>query len=295
MHWKNPNPEVVELSWILKALAATIGFAILCAYALVCFLFTKTDWQYVLQPTRTVATNPASVGLGFSDVRFGDDASGQPQLTGWWIPSDAVSDPTVLMLHSGAGDMSDSLPMARKLHDARLNVLVFDYRGYGKSGGQHPTEALMDGDTKSAFTYLTQTRGVAANSILVYGERQGASLAAQLCAAHKEIPALILYAPDGDFEKQLIKAGQARVVPVSLLFNEDFPLTRPLAQLATPKLLLWLSNSKAPISHELNQAANPKMVVELKADGDAGEIHEELRRFLDSYVPRAPDVLAPKQ
>ena len=227
--------DPIDPRWLLNALGTMIVFAIFCAWLLVCFVFTRTQWQYVLHPSRTISSAPAG---NFDEVRFGPDSSGQPQLDGWWIPGDSASAPTVLILHSGDGSMSDALPQATTLHDANLNVLLFDYRGYGRSLGQHPTQQLMQTDAASALTYLTGSRHIPAANILIYGIGAGASLAIQLCAEHKELPALILDAPAGDFRQHMIDNKQAKAVPVQILFTQDFPLTTPLSKLQTPKLLV---------------------------------------------------------
>ena len=54
---------------------------------------------------------------------------------------DAASAPTIVLCHANAGNMGLRLPLAHALvHAARANVLLWDYRGYGASGGE-PGEA----------------------------------------------------------------------------------------------------------------------------------------------------------
>jgi len=219
-----PEPlEIVDPRWLLKAGAVVCAFALLCVLALFWTAFYYTQWQYVLAPSRSVATNPSAASLSFSEVHFGADATGQPQLDGWWIPSDTPTSPTVLLLHDGKGSMGDALPQARNLHEANLNVLLFDYRGFGHSGGAHPTQALMQADAESALAYLRDTRHIDPSHILVYGNGLGASIAVSLCAAHHELPALILNAPLGDTEPEVLNDTRTKLIPVRLLFHEQFP------------------------------------------------------------------------
>ena len=237
-------PEMIDLvdpSWILKALGGVLGFALLCAYATICVLYAHAQWQLVLHPSRTVDVTPASLNLPFTEVHFGVDPTGQSQIDGWFLPADSTtsnSAPTALLLHSGDGSMSDALPAARTLHNAHLNVLLFDYRGYGHSGGQHPTEASMQSDADTALIYLTTTRSIPISSIVPYGTGVGASLAVHLCAQYTNLPALLLQSPDGDFEARVRQDPRSKLVPVSLLFDQTFALAKPLQTLTTPKLLL---------------------------------------------------------
>ena len=237
---------LVEVGWILKALAAVFAVALLCSYLTLCALFSHGQWQLVLHPSHTVDTTPASLNLPFTEVHFGVDSSGLPQLDGWWIPAStptgAPTPRTILILHAADGSISNALPAAQLLRAQNLNVLLFDYRGYGHSlspyPDQHPTEASMQSDAATALTYLTTTRSIPASSIAVYATGLGAPLAVQLCAQNPTLPALILQSPEGDLTDRIRHDPRAKLVPFSLLFNEPFPLTAPLSTLTTPKLTL---------------------------------------------------------
>lgn len=282
--------EVVDPRWIISALGGMLLLAVLCAWVAVCALFYRGQWQLVLRPSRIVSTTPTQVGLPFTEVHFGVDSSGQPQLHGWWIPGDSSSRPTVLLLHNGQGSISTALPAAQTLHDAQLNVLLFDYRGFGRSLGQHPTQSLMQSDAESALRYLTEIRSIPISSVVVFGTGIGASPAVALCAAHKEIPALILDDPDGDFKSRVLQDSRSRMVPVNLLFNQDFPLASPLQTLTTPKLLITSTTGPTPLN--LKQAADPKTTVELPST-DQQALHQVITRFLATYLTEAPPTLTP--
>src|ERR1700712_4261848 len=112
--------EVVDSRWLLKAGAAPLLFALFCAWATLCFLFYQGQWQFALHPSRTVDRTPAALNLPFEAVRFGVDATGTPQLSGWYIPSAPPGAATALVLHTGDGTIADALPSAQILHTARL-------------------------------------------------------------------------------------------------------------------------------------------------------------------------------
>lgn len=273
--------EIVHPVWVAKMLGVMLVLALICAQLLVGYVFYKTQWQYVLKPSHEVATTPAAQGLAFEDFHFGVDNSGQPQLDGWWVPAAATTANTALVLHSGDGSMSDAIPSAKALHDAGLNVLLFDYRGYGRSLGRHPSQELMQADAESALSQLISTRGIAAKHIVVFGIGAGASLAAELGQQHTDLAGLILLNGDGDFRARVQHDRRVRVVPVGLLFNQDFPLAAPLANLAMPKLLITTNSSHAP--EAFAKAHDPKTTVELDA-GDNASLHTALVRFLDQVL-----------
>lgn len=270
---------MIDPTFLLKGVAAVLAASVLLAYITLCVVYSRSAWEIVLQPARTLATTPASLGLPFSDVRFGVDATGQPQLNGWWLPADPPSTNTVLMLHGAVGNMADALPTAALLHRLGLNVLLFDYRGYGRSGDHHPTEATMQADAHSALGYLLNQRHLTAASVIVYGQDLGAPLALDLCAtAPVNCPALILDAPDGDTLARVAKDPRSRAVPTSLLFHDRFPLAAPLAQSPTPKLIVVHSNN--PVPANLRDAHDPKTILAVQP-GDRASLEAAIRRFLD--------------
>jgi pimeloyl-ACP methyl ester carboxylesterase len=290
-------PEMIDLvdaGWILKALAGMLVLALVCGYVTLCLVFHYNQWQLVLKPSRNITTTPSTFNLPFTEVHFGVDAAGKPQLDGWWIPSDSPADPTVLLLHSGDGTMSDAVSQAQTLHAARLNVLLFDYRGYGHSAGTHPTEATMEADAETAFAYLTNLRSLPATTLIAYGTGAGGSLAVTLCTHHPKIAALILESPRGDFLAQVKQDPRAHFVPVRLLFNQDFPLADPLHTLSTPKLLISFANADVPPPVIFQRAADPKTTVELPASPPSA-VHEPIKRFLGSYVAHPPATIIPNQ
>jgi pimeloyl-ACP methyl ester carboxylesterase len=284
--------ELVDPRFLLKALAGVIIVSLILAYITLCVIFSHSQWQLFLQPSRSVTKTPMSADLPFSEVHFGVDATGEPQLDGWWIPSSNPAGPTILFLHGGTGSISDTIDSAIPLRDAHLNVLLFDYRGFGRSGGQHPTQALMQADAESYLIYLTTTRSIPLSQIVVYGTGLGGSVATKLCAEHPQLPALILDNPDGDLGPRAAHDTRARLVLTSLLFHEDFPLAAPLHQLTTPKLLITDSKQLTPPA-VLQQAADPKMTVELP-NADPALLQKTVTRFLGSYVQQAPGILIPK-
>lgn len=275
--------EVVDPRWILKALGFTLLIALCCAWVTLCVLFWQGQWQLVLHPSSTLTRDPAALSLPFQPVRFGVDATGAPQLSGWWIPSESPSDPTALVLHGLSGNMSNTLDRLQLLHAARLNVLVFDYRGFGSSGGPHPNQERVEADSRSALDYLTGIRGISPDSIVLYGEGAGAPVAVKLAATHPQLPALVLFDPIGDLTHIAASDPRSRLIPVSLLFRERFPLAGPLRTLSTPKLII--TQAAPPDALNPSAIADPKMLVDLRRPAP-GEPFHSLLRFFDSYLKR---------
>jgi uncharacterized protein len=283
------QPEVVDPIWLVRSIAVTVLAALFCGYLTFCFLFYQGQWQIVLHPTRTVTSPRAISGTPYELIRFGPDESATPQLTGWWIPSDAASryaHVTVLFLPGSNGSLADCIPTLASLHDLGINVFAFDYRGYGQSAAIHPSQQSMTHDADAAWQYLTTSRALPKPEIIPYGTGTGASLATRLAVIHRAIAALILDSPEADLLDTALRDSRSRLLPVRLLFHERFPLAEPLATLPTPKLLL--SRAASP-DQAFRAAADPKLTVELTAPSE-DLFHQSLARFLDQYVPAAPSL-----
>lgn len=286
----DPNHVTVDPKWLGKVFGYTVLAAFVCAYLAMCVLFRVGSWQWVLHPTHS-----ASRGTGLSGelVHFGPDAGGTPELTGEWIPAASTSTATVLYLRPGDGqlDFADA-PLLQMLHDDRLNVLAFDYRGYGRSALKpHPTEEHMQQDAEAAWNYVTGLRGIPADHVLIYGAGVGASLATNLAAAHPQTAALVLRNATAAVLDTIRGQKRARMFPVRLLLQDRFELTK-LSQIATPKLLWDIGPATDTTEAQARVAAyrsaeDPKMIVTLPTDDPAQE-RASLRRFLDDRVGLLP-------
>jgi uncharacterized protein len=263
------------------ALGIVLVVAAVCVYGALCLLFYQGQWQLVLHPSRTLTATPASKGLKFDEVKFAYTETGSAQLDGWWIPAQdgaRWSRSTVLYLHGGSGSMSDYLDDMAALHSLGINVFAFDYRGFGQSAGPVPREKRMDQDGDAAWTYLTDTRHIAAQQIVIYGVDVGASVAADVAAKHA--PAgLILDGPSEPASKVIGADARARIVP-GWLETERFDPEETLRGLAVPKLFLDRDVANSRTSELYKAAADPKEYFELRQRG----YEAALARFLDEVL-----------
>jgi pimeloyl-ACP methyl ester carboxylesterase len=259
---------MVDPRWLLKAAAIAIAAALVCAYLTLCLLVYQGQWQLLLHPD----SHPKfETTLPVQTLRFGATETGQPRLSGLWLPASdpTPTTPTILFLPDGSGRLADDLPTLDQLHHLPVNVFAFDYRGFGASDPTpHPTELRMQEDAAAALDYLTNTRHIPPRSIVPYGVGLGASLAANLCAQHPELPALILESPIPDAFQVAHADPRARLVPLGLFFHERFEIAHTLATLKTPKLLLTAGPSHVGQRSipSGNLSADDQAVVELLKD-----------------------------
>ena len=112
------------------------------------------------------------------------------KLHGWYLPHKSPR-ATVLFAHGSGGNMTwESEALRRLTRDLSLSVLLFDYRGYGKSEGK-PNEQGLYLDARAAKQWLAARSQVAPNEIVLLGCSLGGAVMVDL-ASEEGAKALIL-------------------------------------------------------------------------------------------------------
>jgi fermentation-respiration switch protein FrsA (DUF1100 family) len=211
--------------------------------------------------------------LGSWVIRADDDS------TGYWL----------LICHGNAGNLSEFGRPAHyaALRELGLNLLAFDYRGYGESEGA-PTEAGLYKDADAAYRHLREVLGVAPGKIVIFGHSLGSAVAVDLAS---RVPAagLIL---EGALTSVLERGRELYpYIPVRWIGRSRYASVDKIVRVTSPKLFLHArADDVIPLSHgrRLFEAAPPpKTFVELKGGhGDAFEVDSALyfgsiRKFVD--------------
>jgi len=118
--------------------------------------------------------------LSFEDVWF--QADDGVRLHGWYAGRD---DPraVVLFCHGNAGNVTHRAETLRALNEfVGASVLIFDYRGYGRSEGK-PDEPGILADARAARAWLAKRAGVAERDVVLMGRSVGGAVAVDLAAA----------------------------------------------------------------------------------------------------------------
>jgi hypothetical protein len=295
MRARNTPAPTVSGRWLLTAASLAILGAALCAWGALCLLFWQGSWQLLYHPSAAITRTPASVGLAFDSVGFATTQAGQPQLKGWWIPAAAdarYERKTVLYLHGQNGNLSDTVDELAALHALGLNMLAFDYRGYGQSEFQRPSEARWREDAESALDYLTATRHLAANTIVLDGKDLGANLALEIAAAHPELAGVVAESPLDAPMQAIFNDPRAKMVPAHALVRDRFDSDAPASALRIPSLWFLQASSAGkagataqPIAFK--KVAAEKMLVWLKAGSDRRDLSDSLARWLDGLPAKA--------
>ena len=185
------------------------------AFALRAILLYALGLPYVMavamvyRPKAVPRDDPYTMlGFKFQPVSF--TASDGVRLDGWWIPARApvgreTAEPrgadwgkkTVILCHGLGANKANQLVMAQDLVPGGYNVLAFDFRAHGASGGQLTTFGDLERrDVLGAVRWVRENRPKESTRIFGVGASMGAA-------------ALVAAAADAGPEGQAIEAVAA--------------------------------------------------------------------------------------
>jgi fermentation-respiration switch protein FrsA (DUF1100 family) len=147
-------------------------------------IFLGLERYFIYIPERRLDVTPQSEGLAYEDIRFA--ASDGTMLHGWLIPAPGAK-VTLLWCHGNAGNISHRVDNAKYLHRLlKINVFIFDYRGYGASAGSMGdlSEESTYSDAEGALAFLRGRPELASTRLVYFGRSLGAAIAVELAKRH---------------------------------------------------------------------------------------------------------------
>ena len=239
----------------------------------VLLLAAFSGFMYVNQPgmiffpIQELRDAPSNWGLQFEEINF--QTSDKLELHAWYIPRQGA-EKTLLFFHGNAGNISHRGDSVKLFHDLGLNVLIFDYRGYGRSQGEPDEQGLYE-DGRAAWRYLTQSRGVQPASIILFGRSLGGAVAAKL-AAEVNAAGLILestFSSGKDMARSLFP-----LLSYIIYVRFDFDTASVLKGVDYPVMVIHSPEDNI-IPYDLGQkvyksANQPKQFVSIQGDHNSG-------------------------
>ncbi len=200
-----------------------LGQLVLLVIVLVLFVayLRYIERRTIFYPAKEIEFLPSSLGLVFEDV----------ELNGWFVPSkDAAY--TILFCHGNAGNISHRLEKLKFFQELGCNVLIFDYRGYGRSKGR-PSEKGLYNDAQSASNYLL-SRKIAPRQIIGYGESVGGAVIIDLASKNA-------------------LAG--------LIIDSTFSNSKDMVKIIYPFLPYWVFSSRWDSLNKIRSITIPKLII----------------------------------
>lgn len=234
--------------------------------ALVLFTYLRQD-SLLYYPVRELASSPRDIGLDYEDLAL--ITKDGIKISAWFIPSPEERG-VVLFCHGNAGNISHRLDSLRIFHELRLSVLIFDYRGYGRSEGK-PSEEGTYLDAEAAWDYLTAKRGYPAEGIIIFGRSLGAAVAAEV-AARKGAGGLIV--ESGFISVPDLASRYFPWLPVRMISRHRYAVAERLREIPFPKLIIHSPDDEViPFAHGIalfEAATAPKEFLEISGGHNEG-------------------------
>ena len=131
----------------------------------------KSGNQLFYLPTHDEPATPAKWGFAFDNVEF-ISADGT-KLHGWFLPARGKkAKGTIVFSHGNAGAIGHHLGFTMWLVEAGYNVMMYDYRGFGRSAGELDRRGMID-DVKAAFITVEKRADIDPNRIISFGHSLG--------------------------------------------------------------------------------------------------------------------------
>ena len=219
-------------------------------------------------------TNPLTEsGLRYEEVAFPTDDG--LTLRGWFIPADyrleggtaQAGAPAVVYVPGTGRDLRSGLSLVAPFHQAGYHVLLFSYRGSGRSDGNWLGFSYGDAESRdvdAAVRFLSETKGV--GRVGAIGYSAGAVSVILSAARNPQIEAVVAVAPYNCVD-EVWQTGRPAMMPA---FLQD--------------LTLWLTEKRKGFDRD---RICPVDVVDQIAPRPLLVIHgTEDRRILETQVRR---------
>ncbi len=242
-------------------------------------MFRTFERNQVFHPFRELERSPTELVRPFEEVTL--TTTDQVKLHGWFFPA-ATNSPraqeVVLHCHGNGGNISHRLGACEALLETGVNVLLFDYRGYGRSEG-HPSEDGTYLDAQAAYRWL-RGKGFLPGNIIAFGESLGGAVVTELALRERlgGIAIQSTFTSVPDVGKELFPW-----LPVRWLATIHYDTRSKLGKVKVPVMVMHSRSDRLVGFHhaEANFAAasEPKLFWELA--GDHNDSLSDRKKFID--------------
>lgn len=253
-------------------LAAAMAVAILVGAG--CSQLAEKERELTFRVVPGTASWFSGLPAGVQETDLTVESGAKPQhIHAWWWPAPTDDAPAVLYLHGSRWNLTGQTSRIEQLHAFGFSVLAIDYRGFGKSDGELPSEETVYEDARVAWQRLTELQPDP-NKRLIYGHSLGGAVAIDLAAwlseaaakAGTSVPAHGLIV-ESSFTTlaDIAQVVTSPWLPVKLLLSQKFDSLSKVRELRMPVLIVHGAGDiyvPARFSEELYAAApEPKKLL----------------------------------
>lgn len=165
-----------------RRLCLLLVAALLAGLPVGCSVLEQKERELVFRIEPGTATWFSGLPSGIEELQFTAPAFGEEQnIHAWWWPAARADAPALLYLHGVRWNLTGHLFRLEQLRALGFSVLAIDYRGFGQSLGDLPSERSVYEDARIAWEHL-KTLQPDAGKRFIYGHSLGGAVAVDLAA-----------------------------------------------------------------------------------------------------------------
>ena len=206
-----------------------------------CATLDEKQRAWIFQPSDRTWSGGAAAAVGMEDVWIDFTAADdQPvRLHGLWLDNDrpdAAKAPVLLYLHGARYNVTGSAPRMRRMQELGFAVLAIDYRGFGKSTQELPSEKSSYEDARAAWDWLAKK--YPDRPRYIFGHSLGGPIAINLATEVGDERGTIVESTFTSIADVVSSSPQWGWMPVSLLITQRFEAVRKVGKIGSPLLVV---------------------------------------------------------
>ena len=164
--------------------------------------------------------------------------AGAQNIHAWWWPAADPRAPALLYLHGSRSNLTDQVQRLALLRGFGFSVFAIDYRGFGRSDGDLPSEETVYEDARAAWDWLALKQPNPAKRY-IYGHSLGGAVAVDLAAAlSKEAAGGLIVESTFTTLVDIAKEWSFPWLPLGALMTQKFDSVSKMSKVAMPVLVV---------------------------------------------------------
>jgi alpha-beta hydrolase superfamily lysophospholipase len=207
-----------------------------------CATLDERQRAWIFQPSDRAWAGGTYAAQSMDDVwiRYAAPSTGKPvELHGLWAAHDDFAHradaPVLLYLHGARYNVVGSAFRARRMQDLGFSVLTVDYRGFGRSTIELPSETTAYEDARAAWDWLGQQ--YPGRPRYIFGHSLGGALAIELAAQVQDEAGTVVESTFTSIP-DVVSTFKWGWLPVSLLITQRFEAVRRVPDIGSPLLVV---------------------------------------------------------
>ena len=206
------------------------------------------------------------------------------KIHGWYF-NNFPGHKTVMFCHGNSGNISNRGYIINICQKFQLNLLIFDYRGFGKSEGK-PSKKNLKKDGEAVYKFLVD-QGIKPSNIIIWGESLGGYVAIWTASKYRCRSLLLLCTFSGlddtivNYCESTIAKGTAELYTSLVSLRYDLMLSRDNIKHVKCPIIIMHSKSDDVIPYQCakilykNISHNSKTLITIKGKHSSPIISEE--------------------